>query len=357
MKTKTISLIALVLALLLIAPLSMWAQKLTATPVVPTNVTQSSDGVAGGGHGDHISHGCMLCHTPHLTGTTQQPLATGLTQAQLGSAYVTGTTMPAGGAQSAGANMPNGGGIYLWGQALSPLTYTTWDGHALPASSGVTINSPAIHSIMCLSCHDGAVGGGTHDLGGTLGGPGGTVPEPSFNPGGLNGVAFSQYNNGAGPGGWMQASSLLTTHPIDVIYVSGSTQPATQVTNWNVTVAGNTVTWNDATFVPYTGGGAYPGHPARLYGDGTNAWVECTSCHEPHRLNHVAYQNGAGWVVDTAVGATAPTTAYYIRGPFNVASAPAPNNAVANGEQNAGFCRSCHFDKSADYWNSAGVPR
>jgi hypothetical protein len=255
--------------------------------------------------------------------------------------------------------LPNAGGIYLWGQALSPLTYTTWDGHALP-SGGLTINSPAIHSIMCLSCHDGAVGGGTHDLGGPLGGPGtfGTGATPSFNPGAYGGTPYSSFTGATTNNGWSQQSYLLTTHPIDVKYVSGDTQPATQVTNWKITVSGNTVTWVDTTFVPYTGAGSFIGHPAKLYSDGAGgAWVECTSCHEPHRLNHVAYLNGTSWVVDPNVGAASPTTAYYIRGPFNVQGAPAPNNAVANGEQNAGFCRGCHYDKSYDYWTGDGVPK
>jgi hypothetical protein len=349
MKFKTI---ALVLALLLIASVSVWAQTITKTPDTITNTNLSVD--AGKGH---ISRGCMLCHTPHLTGTVQQAAATGLTNnnsslgvppgnpAGIGSAWVGG---PTSGIQGAGAGLPNGGNIYLWGQALPPFTYTTWDGSI--SASGATINSPEIHSLMCLSCHDGAVGGNTHDIGGPLGGPGtfGTNNQASFGPSEIGAPAYSSFSgNAAGYNGWNPTSTLLTSHPVHVKYASGGY-------NWVVSVnaANKSVTWADTTFVPYTGAGSYVGHPAKLYTDGTDAYVECTSCHEPHRLNHVAYQNGSGWVVDTGAAAT---TADYIRGPYNVPTDTHGGNTVANGEQNSGFCRSCHFSKSVEYFNHSGV--
>jgi hypothetical protein len=335
---------ALVLVLLLIAlvSVSVQAQTVTASPSVVTNTNQSVDVGKG-----HISRGCMLCHTPHLTATVQAPLATLLTGAKIGSAYVGGcvdTATPC--VQSAGAGSPTGGNVYLWGQALPPFTYTTWDGSI--SAAGVTVNSPEIHSLMCLSCHDGATGGNTHDIGGPLGGPGtfGTNNTASFNPSAIGSPAYSSYT-GTGYNGWSPNSTLLTTHPVHVKYTSGGY-------NWVVSVnaANKTVSWQDQTFVPYAGAGQYIGHPAKLYTDGTDAYVECTSCHEPHRLNHVAYQNGSSWVVDTGAAAT---TADYIRGPYNVPGDTHGGNTVANGEQNAGFCRSCHFSKSVDYFNHNGV--
>ena len=170
----------------------------------------------------------------------------------------------------------------------------------------------------------------------------------AFGPSAVGAPAYSSFSgNAAGYNGWDPTSTLLTTHPVHVKYTSGGY-------NWVVSVnAGtNTVSWQDTTFVPYTGAGSYIGHPAKLYTNGVDAYVECTSCHEPHRLNHVAYKNGASWIVDTGAAAT---TADYIRGPYNVVGDTHGGNVVANGEQNSGFCRSCHFSKSVEYFNHSGT--
>jgi hypothetical protein len=213
------------------------------------------------------------------------------------------------------------------------------------------MNSPEIHTLMCLSCHDGSVGGGTHDMGGSIGGPGtfGTNSKGSFNPSDIGSPAYSTFTGAGSNNGWVSGSTLLTNHPVHTVYTSGGY-------NWKVTIDATNmkVTWNDTSFVPYTGS-PYAGHPAKLYTDGTSAYVECTSCHEPHRLNHIAYQNGSNWVVDTGTGAA--TTADYVRGPYNVPGDTHGGNGVANGEQNSGFCRSCHFSKSVDYVNNLGISR
>ena len=170
---------------------------------------------------------------------------------------------------------------------------------------------------MCLSCHDGAVTGNSHDLITKLGGAGtfGTNTTPSFNPG--SGIAGSFYNGSATNNGWSYSSSLATNHPIDAKYPVNVGDPGYGL-YWLVTInaANNTVSFTDTSFIPYVGEVSYPGHPARLYTDGSSAYVECTSCHEPHRETHVAYKNGSTWVVDTAVGTANPTTMDYIRGPF-----------------------------------------
>jgi hypothetical protein len=306
-----------------------------------------------------MSHGCYLCHVPHTTGTVQQPKTTGLTQTQLGTAYQSGT-IPVGGVQGAGAGVNNAGSIYLWGQALSPITYTTWDGTGgTLQSGGLTSQSPAVHSIMCLSCHDGAVSDGTHDMGGPLGGPNGLSGSlAGFAPAQYTGAASTFYNGNTVNNGWASSSGLLTTHPVHAYYPvkSGDNHYGEY---WGVAInpgtgGAFTVSFTESSFIPYTGGAAYAGHPAKLYSDGAFAYVECTSCHEPHRYEHVAFLTkgtSGSWVVDTT---TTPTTIDYIRGPYNIAGSSS-GNAVANGEQNAGFCRSCHFEKSADYINYNGV--
>jgi hypothetical protein len=213
---------------------------------------------------------------------------------------------------------------------------------------------------MCLSCHDGAVSDGTHDMGGYLGGPTGTAgtATASFSPTAYGGLAPSFWTNNGSNNGWASSSGLLTNHPVHALYPYKSTDNH-YGQYWGISITAGTgsgagtVSFTDSSFVPYTGGAKYTGHPAKLYTDGSFAYVECTSCHEPHRFGHVAFQmNGASgaWVVDTG---TAPTTTDYIRGPYNLPTGG--GNEVANGEQNAGFCRSCHYEKSADFINHNGV--
>ena len=339
----------LILVLLLIASVGMWAQ--TITPITgTTTATEQSADIAG-----HMTHGCYLCHVPHTTGTTQQPGA-GISFAP--NAVYNSTGVAQTGVQGAGTGLPNAGTIYLWGQALSPITYTTWDGSGGTLSSaGLKASSPAVHSIMCLSCHDGAVGANSYDTMSKLGGAQGSGATAGFGPG--SGIASTFYTGSTSNSGWAGTSGLLTDHPVHALYPTASGQK-NYGQYWGVTInpgtgtGAGTVSFNDSSFIPYNGGSAYAGHPAKLYTDGTSAFVECTSCHEPHRYEHVAFltQGTTGtWVVDTG---TTPTTVDYIRGPFNIAGSKS-GNAVANGEQNAGFCRSCHFAKSANYINNAGV--
>jgi len=156
---------AIVLALLLIGSVCSWAQVITSTPAVTTNSMGASDGATATGHGSHILHGgCMLCHTPHASvGLTQQPGA-GLTDTTGTKAWnATGGTITTA-IQGAGVGNPLQGGLYLWLTAIAPFNYTTWDGSTL-STSGLNVNNPAIHTIMCLSCHDGSTTGSSYDLG------------------------------------------------------------------------------------------------------------------------------------------------------------------------------------------------
>lgn len=326
---------ALVLALLLIGSFSVWAQTIN-TPAVTVSGNQSSDATAG-----HISRGCYLCHTPHASVGLIQAASTGMTQTQLGKAYQ-GGTVPTGGALGAAVGNAFSGNIYLWGQAISPLTYTTWDGGTL-SGAGLTVSSPAVHSIMCLSCHDGAVTGNSHDLVTSLGGATGTGATAAFGP--AAGVAGSFFTGASSNNGWASSSSLATNHPIDAPYPVNPGD-ANYGQYWKVAITGSTVSFTDTAFVPATGEATYIGHAAKLYTDGTSAYVECTSCHEPHRELHVAYNNGGTWIVDTAVGTAAATTEDYIRGPFLPGT---------NGNEASGFCRSCHYEKSIQYVNNGGA--
>jgi len=352
--------LSLILVLLLMASVTVWAQGIN--PITPNGLpNESADSNAG-----HMQHGCHLCHVPHTTGTIEQPGA-GLSISATAAYNLTGAA--ATGVQGAGVGLPNAGTIYLWGQSLSPFTYNTWDnsGGQLSAS-GLKASSPAVHSIMCLSCHDCAVSGSAYDVLGSLGGPGtfGTNNIASFNPN-TSAVADTCYVGGATNNGWGACATgaspgLVTDHPVHALYPVKTTDNNYGL-YWTVTINAATastpatVSFTDASFIPYTGGAAYAGHPGKLYTDGNFAYVECTSCHEPHRFEHVAYQTqgtAGTWVVDPGGLGAAPTTVDYIRGPYNIPGNREGGNVVANGEQNAGFCRSCHYDKSANYINNGG---
>jgi hypothetical protein len=112
---------------------------------------------------------------------------------------------------------------------------------------------------------------------------------------------------------------------------------------WKVTPnADGTVKYAD-TDTNQIGDSGFYGHPGRLYSDGTTAWVECTSCHNPHRQTSPAWVNTTGKYTVGAYG----TTTYYIRGPYS----------TLDGTISAGFCRSCHYDKSPEYIANGGASK
>jgi hypothetical protein len=332
--------LSLVLAILVMAATAAWS----------ASSTLSADGTWG-----HISRGCLLCHTPHANGQlAYNPAAT--TKAIPSGAYV-GATAPAAGSWAASAvGDSRGVNVYLWLNPLTPTTYTTWDGGTLANNGSETARDPEVHSLLCLSCHDGSTTGNSYDMGGTLASAGATAPSgaslPAYNPGSYSGSAVTQYINANSA--WSTSGSLQSTHPVHARYpISGSTDSGDTYTYWKVTVnPDRTVTFNDSSFdLGFAGStGEAMGHPARLYSDGTNAYVECTSCHEPHRMSNYAYQTQGGtgsWNIGGAA-----STLYYIRGPYTGSFSHGTSTlttSVDSGLVNANFCRSCHYDKSSAY--------
>ncbi len=118
---------------------------------------------------------------------------------------------------------------------------------------------------------------------------------------------------------------LSSSHPVDVAYSGGY--------NWAITISGGRVSFTDTAFAG--------GHPARLYLDaaGTTAYVECSTCHNPH-----AWQNA---VVTIAGVKTSKKTDKFVRGWYD----------PTDGSSQANFCRSCHYSKTMDYWNYAGAAK
>jgi Doubled CXXCH motif (Paired_CXXCH_1) len=182
------------------------------------------------------------------------------------------------------------GATYLWAQKVNGATFATFGGGTL-VNGAPAETDPQAHSVLCMSCHDNGVSGTTMS-------------------------AMSQLGE-----------NLSTTHPVDVKYTSNT---ATSY-DWAITIAAGRVSFNNASFVG--------GHPARLYVDaaGTNAYVECSTCHNPH-----AWQNA---VVKIANVNTAKVTDKFVRGWYD----------PTDGASQANFCRSCHFSKSMDYQTGAGT--
>jgi hypothetical protein len=360
--------IALVLAILILTVSTVtWGQATlgSGTPLAITN--ESADVQANPTAGGHMSHGCLLCHTPHNGGgVTVQGTTSGITTWNGACLVTAGCT----GVQGAAVGKLTQGNVYLWGQALGQLTYNSWDSTGLTSFSNARVTGgagvlsvPEVHSLMCLSCHDGATTGSSYDLGVNTatgyGGLTGTGTAQGFGPPGLNGVTWSYYN-----GAWSNGS-LMNSHPINAHYtVGGVTLPGL----WHVTI--NTtqysVKFNDTNF-NYWQAWSATGHPARLWTDGADAYVECTTCHEPHRFSQYAYPNNGSWNPTDAgtweVGIP-NSTVYYLRGPYSDASATTDGpkhaavgtgNTTQNGEMNAQFCRSCHYEKSIEYFNQAGT--
>ena len=214
-----------------------------------------------------------------------------------------------------------GQGAYLWGGAIPTSTYSTYltsDGNGGTLVAGTmtaglsnamttsVANLPMAHTVLCLSCHDT-----TFNTAMATNIPGSTTKTLNF-------------NIGAG-------ENLTGDHPVDIIY------PLTNPTYFTATVNATnmTVSFTDTAY-------AY-GHPAKLYTDGTNAYVECSTCHNPH--NQTA--NVAPGVGGTL---TAVCTTHFIRGQYrstdevatNAPTIPCTPTSSTYTIDNANFCMSCH---------------
>lgn len=213
-----------------------------------------------------------------------------------------------------------GQGAYLWAGSIPTSTYTTYltsDGNGGTMNAGAITsgvangfapvnNLPMAHTVLCLSCHDT-----TFNAGMAANIPGSTTKTDNFNIG-VN-------------------ENLSGDHPVDVAY------PQADPTYFGVTVANGTVTFTDANYTY--------GHPARLYANGTTAYIECSSCHNPHAQTVVVVPGQGGTKV-------AVNTTHFVRGQYRSTTEnaglinPAPvlsTNTTATYEaDNANFCMSCH---------------
>jgi len=338
----------IVLAILVMVNLAAAQQDSSVAPtpkIKGTTTTYNVDGAFG-----HVSHGCMLCHAPHSANATISSAAATFANTKASNTFNAaqyptgyGGPNPITSIVTGFSGGPVAGSIYLWGQALTAQTYTTWEGTQI-SSAGVTKTSAVVHTLLCMGCHDNANssylmsgGYGTNPANGTtyLG-----VTNPVTTGFGDH-IGLSQVN--ATGTGWNNLSTLANSHPVDVQYRAGN--QGQYGVYWNIN--------GDGTFVDKTFNldGTHTGHPAKLWVDGVtgNPMVECTTCHDPHRETEFAYWNGTGYTVGTA-----NSTVFYVRGPYGD-SASRGGNTAPNGITNANFCRSCHEDKSESYANAGGA--
>lgn len=224
-------------------------------------------------------HGCASCHTPH-SGAAGQGI---------------------GGDASTGE-------VYLWGRDFVATTYNTFGGKTVTTTSTYSETDPLFHTAACLSCHDGSV---------TIAGMSGKSYET------VNGNQVTTYLATDG-------YSLSNDHPVHVAYTPGGY-------NWPGTVdATGKVVFDtvDAGTVNFTN--TY-GRPVRFYGVAGavtgSAYVECSTCHNPHSMQWAKYKvNGVNVVKPSR---------FFVRGWYDSAN-PASNSATQ-------FCRSCHYSKSNEY--------
>jgi len=341
-KTLLLALMVFTMAALAFAQDSTTAPTTVAPNTTWYNVDQNNG---------HVRHGCMLCHAPHssngsVSTAAVSPISFGgpasFNLAQFDSSWGTLTSSPISTMTlGTNANPAVRGDLYLWGTALTSQSYTTYEGTII-TPSGVTKSTPVVHTLLCMSCHDNA-----NSAYGMSAGYGQAPPAEygatNANPvtqGYGDHIGLSQI--GGGPGGpavWDPTSSLANSHPVHAAIPQDGSM-------WKLSATGNadgSISFTDTTFQLTA---SLTGHPAKLWYDGTYAYVECTSCHDPHRETAFAYWNGTQYVIGTT-----NSTIYYLRGPYSDPTVAA--TTAANGNINANFCRSCHLDKSEAFANNA----
>ena len=273
--------------------------------------------------------GCGGCHAPH--------------SGQFGSGGTTGTGTT--------VDTVNAGNDLLWGQDMGPLYgYTLHMGDSgqiietLPASSAFLVGQPEVRGIMtCLSCHDGNIAKGAmmtnqswEQKNGLLPSTYGTKPIPTLL--GNDGTGLANYTN---------------DHPVGTNATLGAVGIASRWIVFN-----GTYTTTDSAmlqFINNYGAPQFRGPSSPVLPPGfvdgstpTQAYVVCTTCHNPHNL-YIASANATNTIAGLTSG-TFPSY-WFIAAPYNPGSIPAVNQASSAAQ----FCRQCHFDMSNEANGIFGV--
>jgi hypothetical protein len=258
-----------------------------------------------GPHNTNNTFGCQSCHAPH-----SQVLA--------------------------------GSGLYLWGLSVPSGTYKTYGGagtgyggSTYGGPTGLTANltsgtaptDTSAHTVLCLSCHDQAFNGIMAGGQATSPATNMSTPIPGFTTSGEG--TFASITGGVAS----KAFDISANHPVHVLYPNVAGAPASGYTAqdsyrfWALQ-AGKSSFVDPGTTFTY-------GHTARIYLDGgNNAYIECSSCHNPHsQIYAVVNVNGTKSTV---------ATKHFIRGEYD------------NTQTQSAFCMSCHADKALA-WNGTGT--
>jgi hypothetical protein len=292
----------------------------------------------------NFSNGCPACHTPHGNSVRDLTASRFFPPGTAGNPPIPqGFTWTA-----ASANDPISANVFLWNRGISPVTYTTWDGGTISSASVTSAQNAVVHTLMCMTCHDNSMysqfmtraNWGFPAVVDTLAG---YASPPSYGnhigitPGTVSGGAIT-WGNG----------NLANSHPVHSVYAiqtvngEGQTVTSTGPGLWQVTInSDNSVAFADSSIA----------HPAKLYAEGGNAYVECTTCHDPHRQTKYAYSNGGSWVVGAE-----NSTVRFLRGAYSSPAAGA-GNTTQDGLMNATFCRGCHYNKTQQFVINGGRPQ
>ena len=272
--------------------------------------------------GAHLNYGrgCTACHAPHS------------------GAYGNGNAKTAD---------PTSGNIALWGEDVSSLygkTITTGQsehGSAIEVlPSSITASTPDVAGVlMCLSCHDGNLATGAMMKN--------RVYETLPTTYGLqNSIPTLLGNDGGSVGNY------LNDHPVglNAVMTCGGTY------DWDCNIsASGKVLMNGAKSSQFIGNygffvrpGAYNNQPVVL----------CTTCHNQHLMNVVKVTTGVSFTGSGPTGTVTGSsglpsgtyaTMFFIRAPYNPASATAGSN------QTAQFCRQCHGGEANEMNGSTAV--
>ncbi len=161
-------------------------------------------------------------------------------------------------------------GVPLWNHLLSTADYTLYDsefirrvGYPPPQQLSMVEGQPGIISRMCLSCHDGTVAiGAVYWVRGTnLFDTGQTIDMTGVDP--ATGAMPASATGYIG-------TDLRAHHPVAIEYRPGT---------YPISAPGGTISKDIELRNPD------PTPPIKLYTYGGARYVECTSCHDPHKYN------------------------------------------------------------------------
>ena len=257
--------------------------------------------------------GCAGCHAPH--------------SGSFGSGH--------GGGADAGS-------YALWGQDASPLygkTIAFGDSgkytEVLPSS--ITSGSTEVGGILlCLSCHDGNVTASNMMTGKSYEQTIGLLTNTAY---GTQPIPTLLGNDGT------TAGNYTNDHPVGQLANISTTQPGLV---WSGTAFSVTAGSPFAQFVANYGWPALaPGKYSNPYGvtAAGKPYVVCTTCHNQHLMNVVKVTTGP----KSGLPSGNYATMFFIRAPYNPASATAGSN------QTAQFCRQCHGGESNEMNGSTAV--